>query len=77
MPHYVFDVHDGTQSRNTIGAEMASLKEARREAMQIARAYAGKPEMDDADGGVIVVQVRDATGATALTVRLVFSVEVR
>lgn len=75
MPRYVFDIHDGLEAHGPIGAEMADIKEARREAMQIARAHAGRPEMLDADGSAISVTVRSDKDEHVLTVRLMLSVE--
>ena len=77
MPRYFFDVDDGVHVRDDIGQDCPSPEAAQAQAIQIACAYAVRPETTKADGGACLVNVRDGAGSRVLTARLVFSVGAR
>lgn len=73
MSRYFFDVHDGVSVVDDRGSDHADQAAARAHAQHLAASFVGRPGMLTADGGAIIVDVRDELGAV-LTVRLVFYV---
>jgi hypothetical protein len=74
MTTYFFDVHDGFDIRDDTGQDLADTEAARKRAVQIAADFAKDPS-NLTETGTIVVKVRNDSGATVATVRLVCQVE--
>lgn len=73
MSRYFFDVHDGVSVFDHEGMDLAGNAEARAHAQQLAASFVNRPGMLAADGGAVIVDVRDELGPV-LSVRLVFNV---
>ncbi|MFD6316930.1 DUF6894 family protein [Methylorubrum thiocyanatum] len=73
MSRYFFDVHDGVSVVDDRGSDLPDDAAARAHAQQEAASYVSRPGMLTADGGAIIVDVRDELGPV-LSVRLVFNV---
>ncbi|MCE4224705.1 hypothetical protein HCU64_13150 [Methylobacterium sp. C25] len=74
MPRYFFDVHDGVDVRDDAGRELEGPEAARQEAVRLAAEYAKDVENLSA-GGLLVVTVRDGSGTTVTTVRLICQID--
>ncbi|GEO99900.1 DUF6894 family protein [Methylobacterium haplocladii] len=75
MPRYFFDVHDGVDAIDDAGQDLPDLPAAEAEAVRIAGNFATRPAMLGAEGGALVVVVRNAPDCVALKVRLVFNID--
>jgi hypothetical protein len=76
MIRYFFDIHDGIHVTDNEGRMLADLEAAKAEGIRIAGGFATRPTMLGGDGGAVNVIVRTAPDVTAMTIRLVFNVEV-
>lgn len=76
MPHYFFDIHDGFDLRDDVGRDLENVEEVRSEALKVIAGLAAA-EGEDSDGYAIVLNVRDESGDSALSVRMVCQVDDR
>lgn len=75
MPRYFFDVTDtGAASQDEEGLELASLEEARKEALG-ALGDMAKDELPDGDSREFTIHIREGDGPPLITASLVLRVE--
>ncbi|MET0259360.1 MAG: hypothetical protein ABW179_12355 [Methylobacterium sp.] len=76
MPRYFFDIHDGIHVTDDVGRDLPDLEAAKAQAIQMAGGFATRPAILGDDGGALNVVVRTAPDVIAMTIRLVFNVEI-
>lgn len=74
MPRYFFDINDGTDLQDEVGREIRDPLALRREALRVMTTLMAA-EAEDSQDCTLVLTVRNGSGDSVMTIRLVCQID--